>query len=133
VAQSGPTLSSHLAQRQQSGHSPERELQDDEGGYPGPYQGQEQGQTSQMQHLQRGPLRAQPLLLGLPLGVTVGAEWVPAERQDHGVLSRGRVARAPAQLSRLSPRETRLRSGTNCLGKVGGTDVDTHLTQATKK
>lgn len=82
-----PTLSSHLAQGQQCGYSPEGELQDHEGGYPGPYHGQEQGQTSQMHHFQRGPLRSQPLLLGLPLGVTVGAEWVRTERQDHRVLS----------------------------------------------
>lgn len=51
-AQSVPTLSSHLAQGQQRGYSPEGELQDHEGGDPGPYHGQEQSQTSQMHHLQ---------------------------------------------------------------------------------
>lgn len=75
VAQTGPTLQSHLAQGQHCGHSPEGELQYHEGGHPGPHHGQEQGQTGQVHCLQRGPLRSQPLLMGLPLGVTVGAEW----------------------------------------------------------
>lgn len=52
MVRSGPTLSSHLAQGQQCGHSPQGELQDHEGGDPCPYHGQEQSQTSQMHHFQ---------------------------------------------------------------------------------
>lgn len=52
VAQTGPTLQSHLAHGQHCGHSPEGELQYHEGGHPGSHHGQEQGQTGLVHCLQ---------------------------------------------------------------------------------
>lgn len=78
------------------------------------------------------PIALAAAAFGAAAGGHCGAERVRAERQDHGVLSWEGCQGSSSILSPLQERPESTQGPTAWAG-LGGTDVGTHLTQATKK